>query len=424
MGHRHIHNPQNKMKLFALIDCDNFYVSCELLFKPALKDKPVVVLSRNDAVIVARSKKAKELNIPMGAPVFKIQNYLKKHDVITLPSNLPLYAEISKKVMNTILETFPQTIIYSIDEAFIDISNQIDKPREKIKSDFISLNEKILKWTGIPTSIGISKTKTLSKIASKISKLGDRPEQKVTILLEENEIKSALEKTEIEDVWGVGDSFSKFLREIDIKNALELANVKSNDEKFKTISKKFGTKAIRTILELNGISCIEINTTTRKSIMRSTSLKEETSDFEYISSVISTLSEECASALRRERLCAGALSIFITTNPFKENFFSEFSTIPLPYQTNSTFDIVALSLKLFESLYAPGHLYKRIGVILTELVPEDHAQTHLFITPDERKETISKLIDKINTRFGVNILHLASSIPSTPPPPHIIQINL
>jgi DNA polymerase V len=215
----------------------------------------------------------------------------------------------------------------------------------------------------------------------------------------------------------------KFLREIDIKNALELANVKSNDEKFKAISKKFGTKAIRTILELNGISCIEINTTTRKSIMRSTSLKEETSDFEHISSVISTLSEECASALRRERLCAGALSIFITTNPFKENFFSEFSTIPLPYQTNSTFEIVALSLKLFESLYAPGHLYKRIGVILTELVPEDHAQTHLFITPDERKETISKLIDKINTRFGVNILHLASSIPSTPPPPHIIQIN-
>jgi DNA polymerase V len=166
------------MKLFALIDCDNFYVSCELLFKPALKDKPVVVLSRNDAVIVARSKKAKELNIPMGAPVFKIQNYLKKHDVITLPSNLPLYAHISKKVMNTILETFPQTIIYSIDEAFIDISNQIDKPREKIKSDFISLNEKILKWTGIPTSIGISKTKTLSKIASKISKLGDSPRAK------------------------------------------------------------------------------------------------------------------------------------------------------------------------------------------------------------------------------------------------------
>jgi nucleotidyltransferase/DNA polymerase involved in DNA repair len=124
------------MKLFALIDCDNFYVSCELLFKPALKDKPVVVLSRNDAVIVARSKKAKELNIPMGAPVFKIQNYLKKHDVITLPSNLPLYAHISKKVMNIILETFPQTIIYSIDEAFIDISNQIDKPREKIKSGF------------------------------------------------------------------------------------------------------------------------------------------------------------------------------------------------------------------------------------------------------------------------------------------------
>ena len=425
MGDRHLHNPQNKMKLFALIDCDNFYISCETLFKPHLKNKPVVVLSNNDAVIVARSKEAKKLNIPMGTPIFKIQNYLEKHNVITLPSNLPLYSEISKRVMNLILEKFPQTIIYSIDEAFINISNMKEKTQEKIKSEFVSLNEKILKWTGIPTSIGISTTKTLSKIATKISKLGESPEQKVTTLINKNQIKEELSKTDIEDVWGIGNSYSKFLKEINIKTALDLANAKSNNEIMNLISKKLGVKAIKTILELNEISCIDINkNNTRKSIMRSTSLKNETNDFEIISSIISSLAEECSQTLRKEKLCTGAISIFISTNPFKENFHHQLATAPLPYQTNSSFDIIKLSLKLLESIFTPNHLYKRISVTLTEIAPEDHSQTHLFISPDKRKENLSKLIDKINTRFGQNTIHLASSKPKKINPPLIITLNL
>lgn len=415
MGSYNLYNQKSKVKpVIALVDCDNFYVSCEIVFNPKLKDKPVVVLSNNDAVVVARSNQAKELGIPMGAPIFKIKPFLEKHNVITIPSNLPLYANMSNRVMNIILEDFPNTEIYSIDEAFINF-NLSKTNLEKL----FSLQNKILKWTGIPTSIGVSTTKTLAKVATKIAK--KKQNQKIHILLDPDEIKNTLSTFDIEDIWGIGNSYSKFLKSHNINTALDLANA---DDIF--IKKHLGIPGLRIAHELRGIQCIdiEIDQKPKKSIMRSLSFPVETQNFDEISSYISRFAEICAKTLRKQNSTATIVSVFISTNPFKENYFSNFISLPLPYPTNSTFDIVNLSLHLLRSIYKPEHLYKRAGVIVSGILPLNSIQQHLFIKPDPRKQILSHLIDKINSRFGPASLHIALSKPPTKNQPLIFEITI
>ena len=389
-------------KKIALIDCNSFYVSCERLFNPKIRKKPVVVLSNNDGCIISRSTEAKALGIKMGEPYFKAKDIIIKNKVEVFSSNYSLYGDLSRRVMRT-LKRFNSAIeVYSIDEAFLDLSNFADSEVEKVGKE---IRETVLKWTGIPTSIGIAKTKTLSKVANHIAK---KKESGVTSLIGIENIDPILEKVEINDVWGVGRQLTKFYHKNGIYNAKQLKS-KSNT----WIKKNSNVLGSRTAMELRGIPCIglEITTTKRKSCVVSRSFGKRIEMFQELKEAVANYCLNASEKIRSELLVAKAITVFVRTSPFQRNFgyYSNAKTVDFPIATNNSIEIVKTAISILENIFKNGYRYQKAGVMLTGLSNASD-KTNLFTSEkDEKINSLMRSIDNTNYRYGRSTLSVASA---------------
>ena len=389
-------------KKIALVDCNSFYVSCERLFNPKLRNKPVVVLSNNDGCIISRSTEAKALGIKMGEPYFKAKNIIIKNNVQVFSSNYSLYGDLSRRVMRTLKRFNSEIEVYSIDEAFLDLSNFPDNEIEGVGKEIRSI---VLKWTGIPTSIGIAKTKTLSKVANHIAK---KKQSGVVSLIGVENIDPILEKVEVNDIWGVGKQLTKFYHKNRIYNAKQLKN-KSNT----WIKKSSNVLSSRTAMELKGISCIGLEKTSakRKSCVVSRSFGQRIEDFQELKEAVASYSLNASEKIRSEALVAKSITIFIRTSPFQSRygFYSNSKTIDFPIATNNSIEIVKAALSGLETIFKTGYSYQKAGVLLSHLSNSSNGKNLFSSIQDEKINTLMKSIDNTNYRYGRSTLSLASA---------------
>ena len=394
--------------MYALIDCNNFYASCERLFRPDLRDKPIVVLSNNDGCVIARSNEAKALGIAMGAPFFKINALCLYHKVHVFSSNYVLYGDLSDRVMHVIEEAWTDVEQYSIDEAFLDLSAM---PMHLHDNFCDTLQKKILQSTGIPTSIGIGKTKTLAKIANHLCK----KKLKIPVFNMLNG-QDWLAHIDIEDIWGVGRQWSKKLRLCGINTAAEL--VASNPRDLKN---QFNVSLMRTAMELQGIACCEFHDTApRKSIISSKSFADMSSNLDYLAQAISKHVGRAYEKLRHHDLLVGQLTVFVTTNRFRPDLpqYNNKILFKLIHPSNDIRLITRIAKQCLTRLYQPGYFYKKVGVCFEDLVEKNYQQFDLFHQPDEeslhKKDQFLALFDSINQKFGRHTIKLAAEGVSTP----------
>ena len=389
-------------KKIALVDCNSFYVSCETLFNPKLRNKPVVVLSNNDGCIISRSNEAKALGIKMGEPYFKEKDVIVKNNVQVFSSNYSLYGDISRRVMRTLKRFNSNIEIYSIDEAFLDLSNFSDDEIEGVGHEIRSV---VLKWTGIPTSIGIAKTKTLSKVANHIAK---KKQSGIVSLIGIENIDPILEKVEINDVWGVGKQLTKFYHQNGIYNAKQLKN-KSNT----WIKKSSNVLSSRTAMELRGISCINLETKSskRKSCVVSRSFGKRVENFQELKEAIVGYVLNASEKIRSESLVTKSITVFVRTSPFQSRygFYSNSKTIDFPIATNNSIEIVKAALNALENIFKNGYRYQKAGVMLSHLSESTNNKNLFSSERDEKIKNLMKSIDNTNYRYGRSTLSLASA---------------
>ena len=389
-------------KKIALIDCNSFYVSCERLFNPKIRKKPVVVLSNNDGCIVSRSNEAKALGIKMGEPYFKAKDIIIKNDVQVFSSNYSLYGDLSRRVMRTLKRFNSDIEVYSIDEAFMDLSNFPDNEVEKVAQE---IRATVLQWTGIPTSIGIAKTKTLSKVANHIAK---KKQSGITNFIGVENIDPLLEKVDINDVWGVGRQLTKFYHKNGIYNAKQLKN-KSNT----WIKKSSNVLGSRTAMELRGVSCIDLEKTKskRKSCVVSRSFGQRIEKYQELKEAVAGYCLNASEKIRSESLVAKSITVFIRTSPFQSSFgyYSNSKTIDFPIGTNDSIEIVKTALIALESIFKNGYRYQKAGVLLSGLSEATNNKNLFSSEKDEKINSLMKSIDNTNYRYGRSTLSLASA---------------
>ena len=389
-------------KKIALVDCNSFYVSCERLFNPKIRKKPVVVLSNNDGCIISRSNEAKALGIKMGEPYFKEKDIIVKNNVQVFSSNYALYGDLSRRVMRTLKRFNCDIEVYSIDEAFLDLSNYPDNEIEDVGKEIRSI---VLQWTGIPTSIGIAKTKTLSKVANHIAK---KKQSGVTSLVGVENIDLILEKVEINDVWGVGRQLTKFYHKNGIYNAKQLKN-KPNT----WIKKNSNVLGSRTAMELRGIPCVdlEIKNTKRKSCVVSRSFGKRVEGFQELKEAVASYSLNASEKIRSESLTAKSITVFVRTSPFQCRFgyYSNSKTIDFPIATNNSIEIVKVAINILESIFKSGYRYQKAGVMLAGLSNSDGIKNLFSSKKDEKINSLMESIDNTNYKYGRSTLSLASA---------------
>ena len=389
-------------KKIALIDCNSFYVSCERLFNPKIRKKPVVVLSNNDGCIISRSNEAKALGIKMGEPYFKAKDIIVKNNVQVFSSNYSLYGDISRRVMRTLKRFNSEIEVYSIDEAFLDLSNFSD---DEIESVGIEIRSIILQWTGIPTSIGIAKTKTLSKIANHIAK---KEKSGVVSLIGIEDIDPILEKVEIGDVWGVGRQLTKFYIKNDIYNAKQLKNISNT-----WIKKSSNVLSSRTAMELRGISCIdlEIQDSKRKSCVVSRSFGKKVETFQELKESVTNYCLNASEKIRSESLIAKSVTVFLRTSPFQNRgiYYSNSKTIDFPIATDNSIEIVKAAINGLKDIFKKGYKYQKTGVMLFGLSSSEDKNNLFSSAKDEKIKNLMRSIDSTNYRYGRSVLSLASA---------------
>ncbi len=392
-------------EIIALIDCNNFYVSCEQVFNPNLKGKPVVVLSNNDGCIVSRSNEAKQLKIPMGAPGFKYETLIRKNGGTLLSSNYSLYADMSNRVMQTLSLFTPEIEYYSIDEAFLNLGGF----RIRNLNDYChKIRNTVIKWTGIPVSVGISTTKTLAKIANHHAKrIADL--KGVYIMLKRDRIDYALERVDVGDVWGIGKQYDKFLRQNKIETAYQLKNT---DEKF--IDHYLTSIGHKTVLELNGYACIDLDDapTAKKSIVTSRSFGKQVSDQAELEEAVSCYITRAAEKLRVQGSVCGYMMVFLNTNRFKDGpQYNNSASITFLPPTAYTPEMVKRGLELLSEIYLQGFEYKKAGVMLADIIAEEDVPLSIIETNylDDHRHKLMETVDKINRHLGQDTIFLASS---------------
>lgn len=389
--------------MICLIDCNNFYASVETLFNPELKGKPVLILSNNDGCVVSRNNEAKALNIDMGIPVFKIKEEIKKHNIICMSSNYELYADMSNKLMLSLKEFSPKLEIYSIDEAFLDISHV---PIKGLKQYCNYIKSNIEKNIGLPISIGTSYTKVLSKIASKKAKK-DKRLGGVSILINNQEIEKTLNTTKVNSIWGIGNRTSQKLYKLGIFTALDL--ILYNNKK--NLLKKITKTGMKIRNELNQIRCIELIDVQEKnkSMVFSRSLKKPLTTLKELEESISLFTTKLAEKLRKQKLNTKYITVFIKTSPFDENYFQSHYTLPLEEDCQDTIVLIKKALHILTNIFKQGFKYKKIGIIFNELSSENETQMNLLTNYNAIKsKKLMKSIDSINDRFGNLIIKPSS----------------
>lgn len=389
-------------RLFALVDCNNFYASCERVFNPSLRNRPVVVLSNNDGCVIARSSEAKQLGIRMGIPAFSIEKLLVANQVAVFSSNYALYGDFSMRVMNILAEFTPNMEIYSIDEAFLDIKGLISEPVLQFAG---KIRQTVLKNTGIPVSIGIAPTKTLAKIANHEAKKSTSP---FFILDDKESVTHILKKTEVGDVWGIGKQHAKFLNQHGMVTAFDLVNAPDN-----WIKKNLSVVGLRTKKELCGISCLDMEDAlpSKKAICTSRSFGAPQTELEQLSEAVATFAARCAEKLRRQKSVATKIMVFIHTNAFRNDQpqYARNIVINLLSPTNNSIALVRHATAGLNTIYRKGFQYKKAGVIVTELVPEQAIQQNLFTRgTDLKQRLLMESLDEVNRRLGHEAVKIAT----------------
>ena len=394
-------------KIFALVDCNNFYCSCERVFNPKLENRPVVVLSNNDGCVVARSNEAKALGIKMGEPAFKLREFREKFNLAILSSNYTLYGDMSQRVMQCLAEYTPSLEIYSIDEAFLDFSGFTDRDLTAYSR---IIKQKVQQYTGIPISIGIGTTKTLAKVANRIAKKSAKAKG-VLDLVDSPYIDLALQRTEVGDVWGVGSSFTKLLEKHHIQNAYQLKLVNQ-----KWIRKERGIVGLRTVLELNGTSCIPLSemADSKKSTAVTRSFGKAVETLTELQEALSNYAYRAGEKLRESKLEAVSMMVFFRTGSYDKTqpYRSWGTTVNFFSSTNDSRELVNHARKVAENLFEPGYKLKKAGVILLGLTPVGEKQLSLFEKSKENKarsQQLMQVMDTINHRYGRETIQLASS---------------
>ena len=390
-----------KKNKIALVDCNSFYVSCERLFNPKIQKKAVVVLSNNDGCVISRSREAKDLGIKMGEPYFKVKELVKKNKVEVYSSNYALYGDISRRVMK-VLKTFsPKVEIYSIDEAFIDLSFIDEKGVEDYGRE---IRSRVLKWTGIPTSVGIASTKTLSKVANHIAK-----KEKAGVIYLNTNIDERVKKFPIEDVWGVGKQLSKFYHKNNISNAYDLKNVSNT-----WVKKGTNVLGAKTAMELRGIPCIDlqIDQEKRKNCCVSRSFGRKVKDLNELEESVITHCLNAAEKIRADDQIAKTITVFIRTSPFDKNkrYYSNSKTIDLAIPTSNSIELIKNAVKALTDIYKYGYAYQKAGIILSGLKDANQNDQNL-LTPllENKSKKLMKAIDYTNTKYGRYAISIAQA---------------
>lgn len=383
--------------VFALVDCNNFYASCEKLFRPDLKDKPVVVLSNNDGCVVARSKEAKALGIKMGVPLFQVRDEIEKHGITCFSSNYTLYANLSNRVMSILEGEAPQVEVYSIDEAFLNLSGV--ESAISLLAFGRQLKNKVDQWTGISVGVGIAPTKTLAKLANNAAKKYPATGS-VVDLMDSGRQRRLLALVDVGDVWGVGRKISEKLRARGIHTALDLA-----DANPKVIRSAFSVVLERTVLELNGVSCLEIDNIrpSKQQILCSRSFGHRITRIQDLREAIASYTTRAAEKLRDEKQLCRVVSVFIRTGhsgsgelPYSKSLSAE-----LPYPTDDTRDLLDITEVLLQQLFRVGVRYAKGGVALMDFYGKGEVQEELFsaTTAKEGSKELMAVVDSLNRRY-------------------------
>lgn len=393
------------MSSIALVDCNNFYVSCERLFQPWLEGRPVVVLSNNDGCVVARSQEVRALGVKMGVPWFQIKELARRHGIIAFSSNYTLYADISNRVMSVLAEFSPRQEIYSIDECFLDLSGFNEMPYDDYGQH---IRATIKQWIGLPVCVGIGATKTLAKLANHIAK--KRPEYagvcdlgSVPPTLREH----LLAQIAVGEVWGVGARSAERLAALGIASARDLQRAAP-----KIIRAQFGVVLERTVVELNGEACHTLETLAppRQQIMVSRSFGSYVHALEDLQQALAAYVTRAAEKLRRQASLAGALQVFIRTNPFKPEVpqYQRGLIVPLAVPSDDTRQLLRAAHAGLRRIYRPGFAYQKAGVVLTELIPAAQRPRTLFDDPaaQARSHALMRTLDSINAKMGSHSLRL------------------
>ena len=389
--------------MFALIDCNNFYVSCERVFNPKLNKKPVVVLSNNDGCAISRSDEAKALGIPMGAPAFKYERVFRKNNVQVFSSNFPLYGDMSSRVMSILSRFTPNIEIYSIDEAFLKFEGF---ENYDLESYCQNIKDLVFKWTGIPISIGIAPTKALSKVSNRIAKKFPNQTKGVYLLnSEENRIK-ALKWLNIGDVWGIGFRHAERLKNIKVKTAYDFANLEDS-----WVRKNMSVVGLRLKKELEGKSVLDLEEviSPKKAIATTRSFEGTITDYEKIKERISTFAICCAEKLRAQNSNCNSIYVFVRSNKFQKNKIQYRNGIlmTIPFSTNSNMIISKYAVKGLKRIFKKGVNYKKAGTIVMGLDSSENYQLNLFENQNPKHKYLMKTIDYIQKKEGQSKIKLA-----------------
>ncbi|TYP99593.1 DNA polymerase V [Tenacibaculum adriaticum] len=389
--------------MFALIDCNNFYASCERVFNPNLQGKPIAILSNNDGCVISLSDEAKALQLPFGAPIFKWDQFCKEKNIQVLSSNYPLYGDMSERVMKIISQFSPDIEVYSIDEAFLQFrgfeSFNLDEYGHQIRN-------RVLQWTGIPTCVGVATTKGLSKVANKIARKFPKETGGVYVIDSEEKRIKALQWTPIENVWGIGYRLQKKLKAKGCIKAYDFTQLNSE-----WVRKNFSITLWKLQQDLLGNSAIELDESiTKKAIATTRSFEYTYSDIDNIKERVATFAISCAEKLRKQKSSCHMLIVTLSSDRHKKELAQHCAnkTIIFPYPTNSSLAISKSAIEAVKSIYKNGIKYKRAGVIVTGLVPEDNFQLNMFIHENPKHKPLMNAIDHINKKYKADKIKLGS----------------
>ncbi|MDZ4148879.1 MAG: Y-family DNA polymerase [Flavobacteriaceae bacterium] len=388
--------------MFALIDCNNFYASCERVFRPDLVGKPVVVLSNNDGCVIARSGEAKAIGIPMGAAAFEYEKMFKQNNVHVFSANFALYGDMSQRVMDILSGYSPEIEIYSIDEAFLKLKGFEKFDLQKYGAE---MRYKVQKWTGIPISVGIAPTKALAKVANKIAKKYPKELQNVYIIDTEEKRTKALKWLKIEDVWGIGRQHSKRLKAINVNTAYDFTQL--DDVWVKT---HLAIVGLRLKHDLSGIPTLDLEEAQpKKNISTTRSFESNYTELAQLRERIVTFAVSCAEKLRKQNSCCNSLRVFIHTNEHRKDLpqYSRNMVIQLPFPTNSSMELATFANLALQKIFREGYHYKKAGVIVQDFTPENTQQLKLFESRNEKHIPLMQVVDKLNKSYGQQKIRLA-----------------
>ena len=388
--------------MFGIIDCNNFYASCERAFNPSLEGRPVLVLSNNDGCVIARSNEVKALGIKMGAPFFEIKHLVRAHNIAVFSSNFELYGDMSARVMSVVMENFPDVEIYSIDEAFLQLDG-FEKYHDlrELGTDLI---RKVRRGTGIPVSVGIANTKTLAKAANKYAKT----KRLGCFMIAPDNREAVLKEFAIEDVWGIGRRYAKFLNMQNVFTAWDFTQ-----KPRAWVRRAMSVVGERTWRELRGEPCIALDEepAPKQNICTSRSFASMFTEYSDVETAIANHAAGCARKLRSQGSCAGTVYVFVHTNYFRKDLpqCSLHTAVRLPVASSDSTEIIRAAKAGLAQIFRKGYGYKKAGVIVSDIVPEGGIQASLFDTTDRSKgKRLFEAVDLLNRKFDANKVRLAA----------------